>query len=113
MSSTGIARGRGKGFQVTRVEKRTKVAANKGKLGPRTAVVREVAREVCGFAPYEKKVIELLNNELDKRALRLAKKRLGSFHRGKRKREELAGVAKARQIAKAKKAQAKAAAEQH
>jgi len=53
----------------------------------------------------KKKVIDLLNNELDKRALRLAKKRLGTFHRGKKKREELARVAKARQIAKAKKVQ--------
>jgi len=33
-----------------------------------------------------------LEGSLDKRALRLAKRRLGSHQRGKRKREELAGV---------------------
>jgi len=38
--------------------------------------VKEVAREVCGFAPYERKIQELLKNEKDKRALRFAKKRV-------------------------------------
>jgi len=50
-----------------------------------------VAREVCGFAPYERKIQELLKNEKDKRALRFAKKRLGTLGRAKRKREEMAG----------------------
>jgi hypothetical protein len=51
--------------------------------------VKQIVREVCGFAPYEKRVIELLRTELDKRALRFAKKRLGSHQRAKRKREEV------------------------
>lgn len=33
-------------------------------------------REVVGFAPYEKRVMELLKNSKDKRARRLAKKRV-------------------------------------
>ena len=53
-----------------------KPSQTKGRLHKRTALAREVVREVAGFAPYEKRIIELLKNNLDKRALRLAKKRV-------------------------------------
>jgi large subunit ribosomal protein L36e len=52
-----------------------------------------VVREVAGFAPYERRLIDLCRNNLDKRALRLAKRKLGSHKRAKKKREEMAGVA--------------------
>lgn len=45
-----------------------------------------------GLAPYERRVIELLRNSKDKRARKLAKKRLGSFGRAKRKVEEMTNV---------------------
>ena len=51
--------------------------------------VKDVIREVCGYAPYERRVMELLRNGLDKRALRLTKRKLGSITRAKAKREEL------------------------
>jgi large subunit ribosomal protein L36e len=54
--------------------------------------VRSVIREVAGFSPYEKRVMELLKNSKDKRARRLAKKRLGTLLRAKRKVDELNGV---------------------
>ena len=38
--------------------------------------VRDVVREVCGLAPYEKRMIELLKVQRDKRALKFAKKRV-------------------------------------
>jgi hypothetical protein len=44
------------------------------------------------LAPYERRVIELLRNSRDKRARKLAKKRLGTFGRAKRKVDELQGV---------------------
>jgi large subunit ribosomal protein L36e len=49
-----------------------------------------VIREVTGLAPYEKRITELLRIGKDKRALKLAKRRLGTYGRGKKKREELA-----------------------
>jgi len=49
----------------------------------------DVAREVCGYAPYERRVLELLRNGLDKRALRVCKRKLGTMARAKHKREEL------------------------
>jgi hypothetical protein len=44
------------------------------------------------LAPYERRVIELLRNSKDKRARKLAKKRLGTFGRGKRKVDEMTRV---------------------
>lgn len=52
-------------------------------------LVKSVVAEVCGFAPYEKRILELLRVGKDKRALKFAKKRLGTHLRAKRKREEM------------------------
>jgi large subunit ribosomal protein L36e len=45
-----------------------------------------------GYAPYEKRIMELLRLSRDRRALRFAKRRLGTHRRAIRKREELHGV---------------------
>jgi large subunit ribosomal protein L36e len=47
----------------------------------RTKLVRSVIRSVSGFAPYEKRIIELIKGggvNSQKRALKFAKKRLGT-----------------------------------
>merc|ERR1711908_141704 len=49
-------------------------------------------REVMGFAPYERRALELLRVSKDKRCLRFLKKRLGAHIRAKAKREEMSGV---------------------
>lgn len=54
--------------------------------------VKNVVREVAGFAPYEKRVMELLRNSKDKKAKKLTKKRLGTLLRSKRKVEELSNI---------------------
>ncbi|GMH40780.1 hypothetical protein BSKO_08684 [Bryopsis sp. KO-2023] len=90
-TSTGIAVGLEKGYPVTKREAKKKVC-KKARLGKRTKFARELIREVCGFAPYERRVMELLKVGKDKRALKVAKKKLGTHIRGKRKREELAAV---------------------
>mmetsp|Transcript_120102 Transcript_120102/g.375539 ORF Transcript_120102/g.375539 Transcript_120102/m.375539 type:complete len:84 (+) Transcript_120102:90-341(+) len=63
-----------------------------GRKSVRNALIKEVIREVAGFAPYERRMIELLkigSASTFKRALKLAKKRLGTHRRGKKKREEM------------------------
>jgi len=64
-------------------------------LNPRVKLVRDIVREVCGWAPYEKRVMEILKgggNNPSKRAQKFAKKRLGTHGRAKRKVEELGKV---------------------
>jgi large subunit ribosomal protein L36e len=54
--------------------------------------VRDLVREIVGFAPYEKRCMEMLRISRDKRALKFCKQRLGTHIRSKRKREELSAV---------------------
>lgn len=51
-----------------------------------------LTQSLHSLAPYERRVIELLRNSKDKRARKLAKKRLGTFGRGKRKVDEMTRV---------------------
>ena len=55
---------------------RTRISRTKGRSTRRTAFVRDIVREVTGLAPYERRIIELLRNTQDKRARKLAKKRV-------------------------------------
>ncbi|KAG7007148.1 hypothetical protein G7Y79_00011g030460 [Physcia stellaris] len=98
---SGLARGLNSGHiadertgtqKVTPREFKPRISRTKGHLSKRTQFVREIVKEVSGLAPYERRVIELLRNSKDKRARKLAKKRLGTFGRAKRKVDELQGV---------------------
>merc|ERR1711916_26099 len=88
----GVAVGHRRGHPVTRRSARTRHVRNKGHGSKRTLFIRELIREVSGLAPYEKRILELMKNDLDKRALRLAKKKLGTHKRGKKKRDEMAAI---------------------
>ncbi|CAF9915421.1 MAG: 60S ribosomal protein L36 [Gomphillus americanus] len=89
---SGIILGLNKGRQTTLRENKPRLARRKGHLSKRTAFVREIVKEVAGLAPYERRVVELLRNSKDKRARKLAKKRLGTFGRAKRKVDDLTRV---------------------
>ncbi|KAL1304893.1 hypothetical protein AAFC00_003811 [Neodothiora populina] len=89
---SGIAVGLNAGYKVTPRQPKPRVSRTKGHLSKRTAFVRDVVKEVSGLAPYERRVIELLRNSKDKRARKLAKKRLGTFGRAKAKVEEMTNV---------------------
>ncbi|XP_052702254.1 60S ribosomal protein L36-like isoform X1 [Crassostrea angulata] len=64
----------------------------RGALTKHARFVRDLVREITGFAPYERRMQELLRIQKDKRALKFAKRRLGSHIRAKRKREEMQAV---------------------
>ncbi|KAG9444750.1 hypothetical protein H6P81_016090 [Aristolochia fimbriata] len=49
-------------------------------------------RELAGFVPYEKRITELFKVVKDKRVLKVAKRKLGTHKRAKKKREEMATV---------------------
>merc|ERR1711862_626359 len=69
----GIARGLKRGFPVAKRTRKIRTADVR-RIGKRTKSVREVIREVSGYAPYERRIIELMRVGLDKRALKLAKR---------------------------------------
>ncbi|KAL3422904.1 60s ribosomal protein l36 [Phlyctema vagabunda] len=89
---SGLAVGINRGHITTPRAVKPRVSRTKGHLSKRTAFVREIVKEVAGLAPYERRVIELLRNSKDKRARKLAKKRLGTFGRAKAKVDELTRV---------------------
>ncbi|KAK4679238.1 ribosomal protein L36 [Podospora pseudoanserina] len=88
-SRSGIATGLNKGHKTTARVAKPRVSRTKGHLSKRTAFVRDLVKEVAGLAPYERRIIELLRNSKDKRARKLAKKKLGTFGRAKAKVEDM------------------------
>ncbi|KAI5833825.1 ribosomal protein L36e [Schizophyllum fasciatum] len=81
-----------RGHPTTPIEKKAKPSHMKGRLSEKNKFVRSVIREVAGFSPYERRVMELLRNSKDKKARKLTKKRLGTLLRSKRKLEELGTI---------------------
>ena len=68
---------------------------NQRTLTKKGKFVKSLIREVVGFAPYEKRIMELIKNSKDKRAKKFAKQRLGTLRRGKRKVDELTDIIQA------------------
>ncbi|CAK7350422.1 unnamed protein product [Dovyalis caffra] len=90
--NTGLFVGLNKGHIVTKKELAPRPSDRKGKSSKRVLFVRSLIREVAGFAPYEKRITELLKVGKDKRALKVAKRKLGTHKRAKKKREEMSSV---------------------
>ncbi|GAB5360142.1 hypothetical protein AAMO2058_000602100 [Amorphochlora amoebiformis] len=104
---SGIAVGANKGFIVTKrplykssrkwFEAKGAKEAKK-QPGMRVKVVRSVVRQTVGFAPYERRIMEILKGgggNPQKRAWRFAKNRLGTHSRAKKKVVEMERVVSA------------------
>nr|XP_045085236.1 60S ribosomal protein L36-3-like [Aegilops tauschii subsp. strangulata] len=95
---TGLFMGINKGHVVTKLELPPRPSDRKGmtflfqKITKRVLFIRNMITEVAGFAPYEKRVTEILKVGKDKPALKVAKRKLGTHKRAKKKREEMSGV---------------------
>lgn len=92
MVKSGIAAGLNKGHIVTPKPLVPKPVNKKGALSKRTKFVRSLVREVVGLSPYEKRIVELLKNSKDKKAKKLAKRRLGTLKRAKRKVDDMSNI---------------------
>eukprot|EP00549_Striatella_unipunctata_P003204 CAMPEP_0118699056 /NCGR_PEP_ID=MMETSP0800-20121206/15628_1 /TAXON_ID=210618 ORGANISM="Striatella unipunctata, Strain CCMP2910" /NCGR_SAMPLE_ID=MMETSP0800 /ASSEMBLY_ACC=CAM_ASM_000638 /LENGTH=104 /DNA_ID=CAMNT_0006599113 /DNA_START=78 /DNA_END=392 /DNA_ORIENTATION=- len=93
MARNGYAKGKSKGHITTPKELPAK--AIKGRLGAKTKLCREIAREVAGLAPYERRILDMIKtggSAADKRIYKYAKRRLGSHKRALAKREDIKGV---------------------
>jgi len=84
-----------KGHKTTKNTIKVRPSKNKGKLTKSNKFVRDLVREVVGFAPYERRAQELLRIGKEKRCLKFLKKRIGSHDLAKRKREEMQSVIQA------------------
>ncbi|SBS83381.1 60S ribosomal protein L36, putative [Plasmodium ovale] len=91
--STGIAVGFNSGHIVTKIN--LKANLKKKPVSKKKELIKDVVREIVGFSPYEKRLIELIKvgtSASTKRSLKYAKKKLGTHKRGKAKREEIQKV---------------------
>ncbi|CAH1792288.1 unnamed protein product [Owenia fusiformis] len=98
-----LAVGLEKGHKTTKNVRKPRPSRRKGKLNKHVKFIRDIVREITGFAPYERRTMELLKISKDKRALKFCKKRLGTHIRGKRKREEMNATLQAMRKAQASK----------
>ncbi|KAG9047500.1 hypothetical protein FS837_002146 [Tulasnella sp. UAMH 9824] len=90
---TNLRFGENKGHAVHPLERKHRPSRRKGdaQKGGRP-FVKSIIREVTGFAPYERRIMELLRNNKDKKAKKLTKKRLGTITRAKKKLDELGTI---------------------
>ena len=68
--------GLGKGHKTTPTTAGPKISRRTGKQNKRVKFIRDVVREAAGFAPYEKRCMELLRIGKDKRALKFCKNKV-------------------------------------
>ena len=100
MNKSGLAVGLNRGFVVTKTKdvhdkQRHNKSYRKGKLHPRVAAVRAVVSEICGLAPYERKMMEMIrtgNQKKEKNSVKLARKRLGSQRRAQHKKDQILSI---------------------
>lgn len=100
--ANGKAYGKNKGYQTKRiVSKQKHVAAlrqNKTQdqltHSDRFVMAKQIAKEICGYAPYEKKAMDLARMGKDKKMRKFLKKRLGSLRMAKRRQDTLTLAAK-------------------
>ncbi|XP_048566935.1 60S ribosomal protein L36-like [Triticum urartu] len=85
-AKSGLFVGINKGHVVTKRELPPRPCERKGKGTKRVHFARNLIREVAEFAPYEKRITELLKVGKDKRALKVAKRKLGTHKRAKKKK---------------------------
>ncbi|KDN41062.1 putative 60S ribosomal protein L36 [Tilletiaria anomala UBC 951] len=88
----GLVWGINRGHVTERRVLKAKPSHRKGKTSQRVATIRSVIREVAGFAPYERRAMELIRNSKDKRARKFIKRRIGTLRRAKAKMEMLTNV---------------------
>jgi len=87
-----LAAGLVKGHVVVKYSSKIRTRSRSAKKSASTHACRELAREVMGLAPYEKRLLDVLKagaGNVEKRMYKMAKKRLGTHRRAIKKRDEI------------------------
>eukprot|EP00934_Nitzschia_sp_Nitz4_P008484 Nitzschia sp. Nitz4//scaffold149_size55946//18443//18966//NITZ4_006591-RA/size55946-augustus-gene-0.64-mRNA-1//1//CDS//3329536800//8474//frame0 len=95
MARSGYALGANSGHVTEEIERKAKPSRRKGTVTKRTKMCREIAREVVGLSPYERRILDMIKtggSSADKRIYKFAKRRLGSHKRALAKREDIKEV---------------------
>ncbi|KNH09232.1 60S Ribosomal protein L36 [Perkinsela sp. CCAP 1560/4] len=88
--SEGVIRGLNRGRKLKKVTKPAKVERPQGVIMKAKHAIKAVIHDVVGFLPFERRAQEFLKIGREKKALKYCKKRIGSHHYGKKKRDQLA-----------------------
>ncbi|CAL5013767.1 unnamed protein product [Urochloa decumbens] len=83
----GLSKGINKKHVVTKRQLPPRPSDRKGEMSKCASFVKSLIREVAGFAPYEKRITELLKSGKEKHALKVAKRKLGTHKRAKEEEE--------------------------
>ena len=99
---SGIFVGLNHGRVVTRPTnvRKTRPVDRKGRNARRNLAIRQVIREVAGFSPLEKRMMELIRTGIatkEKKSVKMARARLGTHRRALAKKAELEAVIIAQQ----------------
>ena len=99
-NKSGIFVGLNKGFVVKRAPNawKNRPVTTKGRNSKRSLAVREIIREVAGFSPLEKKMLELIRTGIstkEKKAVKTARAKLGTHKRALHKKMEMDNVVSA------------------
>merc|ERR1712151_158610 len=115
---TGIFVGLNRGHIVTKPKVSAEAfkankSGRKGRLHPRVKAVREVVLEVCGLSPFQKKMLEMIRTGVaikEKKAVKLARARVGQHKRAGRIRDNLLAIIQAQKRDAQERAEAEKAA---
>jgi large subunit ribosomal protein L36e len=88
-TANGIIAGLNRGFQTTKRPRKVQRNSRNGVAHKRLRAVKAIVADVVGLTPMEKRLVEMLRVGKEKRALKLAKKRLGNMTAAKKKRSRM------------------------
>ena len=89
---SGLFVGLNKGHVVKTVPARKRPVLRKGRLANRSKAIREVMRDVCGFSPLDKKMLEMIRTGIaskEKKAVKIARQKIGTHLRAQQRRDNL------------------------
>ena len=88
-TSNGIIAGINRGFQTTKRQRKVSKNARLGLPHKRLRAVKAIIADVVGLTPMDRRLVEMLRVGKEKRALKLANKRLGNIVTAKKRRARM------------------------
>ena len=107
-NKSGLFVGINHGHQVRRpsnVTYKSRPVTKKGRISKRVQVVRDIVREVAGFSPLEKKMMEMIRTgdaHKEKKSIRHCRHKLGTHLRANNKFQQLTNIVIAQRKAQQK-----------